>query len=331
MRALTGGMAAFASALFVAVAGAQTVPPEAQKHVDAARAAAGSEFMGLFQPLCDGALALAKPPAPRGGGPGRGRQGGPPPPPPRESWHAEPVKVFDNMYYVGMTEFSAWAVTTSEGIIILDAIFDYSVEDEIVGGLKKLGLNPADIKYVIVAHGHLDHAGGAKYLQEKLGARLIMSAADYDLLDRQNPPWKPKRDIVATDGMKLTLGDTTLTLYLTPGHTDGTISTLIPLRDGSRTHLAALWGGTLFNFGANRARLEAYTKSAERFRDIATKAGADVILSNHTAYDGSKTKLPAVLARKPGAPHPFVVGSDVVRRYLTVANECGQAALAIVP
>jgi metallo-beta-lactamase class B len=317
----------------VVIAGAQTVPPEAQKHIDAARAAAGTDQMGIFQPVCDGALALAKPPAPRGGGAGRGqgRAGGPPPPPARETWHAEPVKVFDNLYFVGQTEFSAWAITTSQGIIILDAIFDYSVEDEVVGGLKKLGLSPADIKYVIVAHGHLDHAGGAKYLQETFGARLIMSAADYDLLDRQNPPWKPKRDMVATDGMKVTLGDTTLTLYLTPGHTDGTVSTIIPLRDGNQKHVAAAWGGTLFNFGANRPRLEAYTKSAERFRDIATKAGADVILSNHTAYDGSKTKLPAMATRKPGEKHPYVVGNDGVRRYLTVANECGQAALAIVP
>jgi metallo-beta-lactamase class B len=239
--------------------------------------------------------------------------------------------VFDNMYFVGQTEYSAWAITTSQGIILLDAIFDYSVEDEVTEGLKTLGLNPADIKYVIVSHGHLDHAGGAKYIQEKYGARLVMSAADYDLLDQQNPPWKPKRDMVATDGMKLTLGDTTLTLYLTPGHTEGTISTLIPLRDGNRRHLAAAWGGTLFNFGPIRPRLAAYTRSAERFRDIATKAGADVILSNHTIYDGSKAKLPAVLARKPGERHPYVVGNDVVRRYLTVANECGQAALAIVP
>jgi len=327
---LVGGIAAFVC-VAVSIGAAQTVSPEAQKHIDAARAAAGTDHMGLFQPLCDGALSLAKPPAPRGGGPGRGRQGGPPPPPARETWHAEPVKVFDNMYYVGMTEYSSWAITTSQGIILLDAIYDYSIEDEVVEGLKTLGLNPADIKYVIVAHGHLDHAGGAKYLQEKYGARLIMSAADYDLLDQQNPPWKPKRDMVATDGMKVTLGDTTLTLYLTPGHTDGTVSTIIPLRDGNQKHVAAAWGGTLFNFGANRPRLVAYTQSAERFRDIATKAGADVILSNHTAYDGSKTKLPAVLARKPGEKHPYVVGSDVVRRYLTVAHECGQAAVAIVP
>jgi metallo-beta-lactamase class B len=52
------------------------------------------------------------------------------------------VKVFDNLYFVGQTEYSAWAVTTSEGIIVIDTIWDYSVEDEIVGGLTKLGFDP---------------------------------------------------------------------------------------------------------------------------------------------------------------------------------------------
>ena len=56
-------------------------------------------------------------------------------------------------------------------------------------------------------------------------------------------------------------------------------------------------------------------------------AGADVIVSNHTAFDGSKTKLPALAARKPGDPHPYVVGADSVARYLTVAEECAKAGL----
>ena len=141
------------------------------------------------------------------------------------------MKVFDNAYYVGMTEYAMWAITTSDGIIIVDAVWDYSIQDA-VENMRKVGLDPKNIKYVIVSHGHLDHAGGAKYLQDTFGAKLIMSAADYDMMDKDNPTWKPKRDMVATDGMKLTLGDTTLTLYLTPGHTLGTISTIIPLREG---------------------------------------------------------------------------------------------------
>jgi len=324
-------------------ASAPGVSAEAQRHIEAARAAAGTMWEGVFQPVCNGAISLATPAAPRAGGAGRAaggaggaraggaRAGGAPAAPARETWYAEPQKVFDNLYFVGQTEYSAWAITTSQGIILLDAIYDYSIEAEVDEGLRKLGLNPADIKYVIVSHGHLDHAGGAKFLQEKYGARLIMSAADYDLLEQQNPTWKPKRDMVATDGMKLTLGDFAMTLYLTPGHTDGTISTIFQVRDGSTKHTVATWGGTLFNFGANRPRLVSYAQQAERFREMATKAGADVMLSNHTIYDGSKVKLPAVRARKPGEANPYVIGSDGVRRYLTVVGECAKAAVEIVP
>ena len=86
---------------------------------------------------------------------------------------------------------------------------------------------------MLVSHGHLDHVGGAKLLQERFGARVLLTAADWDLLERDNPPWKPRRDMEIADGQKLTLGDTTLTMYFTPGHTNGTVSTLIPLRDGA--------------------------------------------------------------------------------------------------
>jgi len=314
------------------------VSADAQKHIEAARAAAGDVWDSVFRPVCNGALSLAAPPAPRAGGAGRAdsggagrRGGGPPASPARDTWYADPQKVFDDLYFVGEKEYSVWALTTSQGIIILDAIFDYSVAAEVDDGLKKLGLNPADIKYVVISHGHLDHAGGAKFLQDKYGAHLVMSAADYDLLDQQNPTWKPKRDMVATDGMKLTLGDTTMTLYLTPGHTLGTISTIFPVRDGNQRHVVATWGGTLFNFGPDRPRLQSYAAHADRFKKIAADAGADVVLSNHTIYDGSKTKLPAAAVRKPGEPNPYVVGRDGVQRYLTTVGECARAAVEIVP
>lgn len=309
-----------AAASFAAAVAAQAPRPEVERHIAAARAAAG-EHAGMVDRLCPSGSVQR---------PVQGNRTAPPGVPARESWHAEPVKVFDNLYFVGMTEFASWAVTTSEGIIVTDPLFDYSVEDEVVGGLTKLGLDPKSVKYVLVSHGHLDHVGGAKLLQDRFGARVLLAAADWDLLDRDDPPWKPRRDMVITDGMKLTLGDTTLTMYATPGHTNGTVSTLIPLRDGAARHVGALWGGTLFNFGPDATRFRSYADSAAKFREIAAAAGADVLLSNHTDYDGSKQKLPALAARRPGAPHPYVVGTDSVRRYLTVANECAQAALASV-
>jgi metallo-beta-lactamase class B len=309
----------------------QSPPDTVESHVAAARAAAGKDFTGLADRLCT-APAPEPPAASTAPAPAR-RQG----PPPRESWHADPVKVFDNLYFVGEQEYSAWAVVTSAGIIIIDPIFDYSVEDEVVGGLRKLGLDPAAIKYVLVSHAHYDHVGGAAFLQDSFNARVVISEPDWELLGRATGSWrKPKRDMVATDGQRLTLGDTTLTLHLTPGHTLGTISSLIPVKDAGRPHVAAYWGGTAFNWVANRAAyitperpdsfwFGRYIDSAQRFRQLATAAGADVLLSNHTAFDGSKTKLPALATRRPADPHPYVIGPAAVGRYLTVAEECAKA------
>jgi metallo-beta-lactamase class B len=259
-------------------------------------------------------------------------------PPPREAWYHEPVKVFDNLYFVGQSEYSAWALTTSGGIIVFDSIFDYSVEDEVVQGLVKLGLDPRQIRYVVVSHAHGDHVGGAKRLQD-LGARIVMSAADWDLLEQSRVNFqKPTRDMVATDGEKLTLGDTTVTMYLTPGHTLGTISSIIPVRDGGTTHMAAYWGGTAFNWVPRPAGyitperparfwFDAYATSAQRFRNIVSRTGADVLLSNHLKYDGSTTKLAMVGKRGRGGPHPYVIGTDNVQRFLTVAEECALAGV----
>jgi metallo-beta-lactamase class B len=303
--------------------------------IDKARAASGTDFAALFGVTCD----LVAPPAST---PPAAPAVPAAPGPARETWHAEPVKVFDNVYFVGQTEYSAWAITTSAGIILMDAIFDYSVEDEVVNGLAALGLDPAQIKFVVISHAHGDHVGGAGFLQKR-GARIVMSAADWDLMENAKVTYlKPARDIVATDGQKLTLGDTTVTLHVTPGHTLGTVSSLIPVKDGNRRHVAAYWGGTAFNWLRNasayispdrpaRFWFSQYAASARRFRDLAGRAGADVLLSNHTNFDGSKTKFAAVRTRAAGAPHPYVVGKDAVGRYLTVAEECAQAGLAATP
>ena len=242
------------------------------------------------------------------------------------------MKVFDNLYFVGQTEFSAWAITTSQGIILLDAIFDYSVEDEVVGGLKKLGLDPAQIKYVIVSHGHLDHAGGAKFLQERFGSRLVMTAADYDLLDQQNPPWKPKRDMVATDGYQLTLGDTTLTLYVTPGHTEGTISTIIPVRDGG----ALARGGRVGRHALQLRPDQAAARGLCRVRRALQGHRGQGRRRRHPVEPHRLRRQQDEAARRAGAHSrasgiPTWSGRTWWRATLTTVGECAQAAVAGLP
>ena len=300
---------------------AQNATDTPEAHVAIAKAAAGEDYQNLFNFVC------APPAAPRGAGGGQGAaaaaprgqgggQGGRQPhrgsaarqgggqrgaaaTPDRSTWHAEPVKVFDNLYWFGQTEYSVWALTTSDGIIVFDAIFDYSIEDEVDAGMKKLGLDPAKIKYAVISHSHPDHFGGGKFLQDKYGTKVFMSAEDWDVLDRTYAnQTKPKRDLVATDGQKFTLGDATVTMYFTPGHTPGTISSIFQVKDNGKTHTVALWGGMGLN--NDRATLTQYIASAKKFEEVARQAGADIILSNHTDWDRSKINLP-MLAKGPGS------------------------------
>ena len=315
--------------LAVATLAAQDANNTPDAHIAAAKAAAGEDFQNLFNFQCygpgpggqrmpPGAVPAAQPG--RGAGRGGGRAAGPPD---RSTWYTEPVKVFDNLYFFGQSEYAVWAITTSEGIIVLDTIFDYSVEEEVAGGMKKLGLDPANIKYAIVTHAHPDHDGGAKFLQDHYGTRVIMSPADWDVLDKRTNGTKPKRDVEATDGQKLTLGDTTLTIYITPGHTPGTISVVFPVKDNGTPHLAALWGGVGLN--TDREAVQTYIRSVQRFSGIVKQAGADIILANHTDWDRSKFNLPILAKRTPGSPNPYIVGNARALNFLKVAEECATA------
>jgi metallo-beta-lactamase class B len=315
---------ALALLLAVSTLAAQNANDTPDPHIAAAKAAADEDFQNLFNFQCYGpGPGGQRAAAGAGVQPARGQRQ--PGPPDRSTWYAEPVKVFDNLYFFGQSEYSVWAITTSQGIIVLDTIFDYSVEEEVANGMKKLGLDPGNIKYAIVSHPHPDHDGGARFLQDHYGTRVIMSPADWDVLDKRTNGTKPKRDIEATDGQKLTLGDTTLTLYITPGHTPGTISTLFPVKDNGAPHLAALWGGVGLN--TDRGSVETYIRSAQRFTAIVRQAGADIIFANHTDWDRSKINLPMLAKRAAGSPNPYIVGNAKVLNFLKVAEECSTARL----
>ena len=301
---------------------AQSRPDTTEAHCAAARAAAGTEHINLynrFAEVCGGPQpAPENAPARRGGGP-----------PPQSVWHHEPVKVFDNLYFVGTNEHASWVVQTSEGLIVIDALFDYAVRAEVVDGLRKLGVNPATMKYLIISHGHADHHGGAKFLQDEFNPRVVMGRQDWDLVEQNKTTPSPRRDVIASDGQKITVGDTTLTLYATPGHTEGTFSVMIPVKDNGKPHMLATWGGTAVGRNSSPEAIRKYIDSAVRYRELVGKLKVEGIISNHTAYDNSLKKLEALKTRKPGDPHPYLTGPESVRRYLTVAEELGRAALAL--
>jgi metallo-beta-lactamase class B len=242
-----------------------------------------------------------------------------------------PGQAFDNLYFVGGAWASAWALTTSEGIILIDALNNAAEAEAVIdGGLRKLKLDPAQIRYVIVTHGHGDHYGGAPYLVEKYKPRVVMSELDWKMtetkLEFASVHWgaPPKRDLAVNDGDKVALGDASVLLPLTPGHTLGTLSPVFDVKGRNTMHRAMLWGGTAFNFGRDVPRLDAYIAATRRMARMAIELKVDVLLSNHPAYDGTIRKL-ETLRQQVSGDNPFVMGTEAVVRALTVMEECALA------
>src|SRR3954462_15023841 len=143
---------------------------EIEAHLAAAKKAAGFDFAGTLVRTC-----VAPQTAPGG-------DVAPGPAPDAATYVTDPAKVFDNLYFVGTKIHSSWALTTSAGIILIDTLYEYASENAIVGGLTKLGLDPRQVKYVIVSHAHLDHVGGARLMQSKFDSHLVMGGPDWDAI-----------------------------------------------------------------------------------------------------------------------------------------------------
>ncbi len=248
-----------------------------------------------------------------------------------------PTKVFDNLIYLGPGNWNAWVLITSEGLIVFDPLETrYEAEDYIVNGLRELGYDPAQIKHIIVMHGHGDHFGGSSYLHETFGADVYMSEIDWELAENtlaENGPRKegqalPIRDKIIENGMTLTFGDTSIQFIMTPGHTAGTVSALFTVRDGESEYLAGYLGGIGFTAGQND--LSVYQNSLRRYEAIAQEAGAEVVISNHPQNDMTIARMHLLAQGESEEVHPFVIGTDGFSRFLEVVESCVMYAQAEV-
>ena len=229
----------------------------------------------------------------------------------------EPFKMFDNLYHVGPCYVAVYLLTTPAGNVLFDTTQEPFVDDTIAN-IRKVGVNLRDIKYIVLAHGHLDHVGGAAKLQEATGARVMAAEEDWKMIDAlqgktgnrdPKPNVMPKRDMVMKDGDSLKIGDQDIRFIVTPGHTPGVLSAYnITLRDGSSTY-KAFWGGG----GGGAEGLKGAEVGVVNTKKIADIQGIQVNLMPHSwappnGYPGGGIHERAALlkTRKAGDPNPFV-------------------------
>jgi metallo-beta-lactamase class B len=291
--------------------------PEAQRRVAAAMKIAGDDMLPQAKMFCTATgpqrMAVARQAAGL---------------PPMPNTVVEPTRVFDNMYFIGMTSQNVWAITTSDGIILLDTMNSADeARDVIVPGLRKVGLDPAQIKYIIIGHGHpgqSDHTGGALYLQKMYGAKVIMNPIDAKLVLPTQRPDRPLAtpDIDAYHGQKVTLGDTTLTLVHIPGHTAGTMGVLVPVKLRGASHSVIVLAATQMPTPASLLQFERV------FNEFARPMKVEAALNMHANGVQEDLAFLEQIRKNPAGPNPYLYGPERFNRWMSIMVECGRARLA---
>ncbi len=254
---------------------------------------------------------------------------------PTTAQKTEPFKIVDNVFYVGLETVGSYLIPTSDGLILLDATYA-DTADLVLENVRKLGHDPAQIKYVLITHGHADHFAGAGRIKQVTGARVGMALADWESVERlqsgagqsnQSNGIRLTRDLVIKDEDMLTLGDTQLWFYLIAGHTAGNLVTEIHAVAGGREFRTAVG----VDFEPSPGMTAAALKSIERLKELGPW---DALLPSHPYLAPLAIPVTArqMLGVDPLPPNPTkqapLVGAQRVNGYLDQIRTAIQGRLA---
>jgi metallo-beta-lactamase class B len=234
----------------------------------------------------------------------------------RDAQRIAPFKAFDDAYFVGVCWVSAWLLPTPQGHFLIDTLHEPHTA-ELLDHIRKAGFDPQDIRYVLITHGHYDHAGGAARLKRELkNARFVMTETGWaeaiataSASAGKPGAWKMiPRDIVGKEGDAWTLGGRTVTMLETPGHTLGTASYLYDVHDGAHTYRAVTVGGLGLSAIQNARQVELYIESVTKLDGMATSSArpVEVHLTTHPFSNGLMEQRAVLARRNADEPHPLV-------------------------
>jgi metallo-beta-lactamase class B len=246
-----------------------------------------------------------------------------------------PQHIFDNLWRFGGGGVGAWLVTSNDGYILFDTLNNADeARDLIVGGMRKVGLDPTKVKYLVIGHYHLDHTGGAHYIEQTLHPRIYMGRDDWPLYFNSmkgadtrltdKVPMARGQDV--EDGMKLTVGDTTATVIQMTGHTPGSSGMIFPAKYNGRTFNVLIT--TASAGGTNIRNRETFIGGFEHIWNWAIKEKVESVLNAHLNYNiNTLSRIMYVNNNYPPAKNPMIYGVEKTRKYIEITRACGQARL----
>ena len=243
------------------------------------------------------------------------------------------TKIFDNLTIISETTDACFLLETTGGLILIDAMEPgQRFLDAILKGISDIGYEPQDVKIILLTHGHGDHYGPMGDLKRITGARLYMGRLEEDLAVNHPighfPAMDAKADVYIEDGDYVQLGDTRVRCIMTPGHTEGCFSFIIPVTDEGRPHKMGLWGGTGLLSGVN---IYTYLNSLEKYNRICFEEGVDGAISNHPPCDDGVIRAQMCREIGDGLPNPYVWTTKIFLNYNERFRRMCEAMLKIAP
>jgi metallo-beta-lactamase class B len=232
----------------------------------------------------------------------------------------EPFRVVGTVHYVGTAELGVYLITTSAGHILIDGGLPSS-SAPIEASIRKLGLDPKEIRILLTTQAHFDHVGSMAYFKKLSGARVEVMDGDVPLVEsggktdylfggpgQEKYQYEPvKVDRVLKDGDTVTLGGATLTARRTPGHTPGSTTWLMTVDEKGTKYQVVFAASAGINPGTRLVTNPSYPGIADDYAYTLKTLAAmtpDIFLGSHTGFFKMEEKRAALLAGK--TPHPFV-------------------------
>lgn len=93
------------------------------------------------------------------------------------------MQITPRLWQLKMGNVNAYLLKSTDGLVLVDAGWPHKA-DTLFELVQKAGHSPADIRHLVLTHGHIDHAGSAAEVKRRTGARVYAHAADIDLITK---------------------------------------------------------------------------------------------------------------------------------------------------
>ena len=199
----------------------------------------------------------------------------------------KPLKVFDNVYWMGTRAVGVLVIDTGSGFIMIDSGSSDAEAMYFAESFAQMDLDSSMIRLIVVSHEHFDHYGGVPYLISNVcpDALTAISRTGWNLLQTVPTefafiePRPQKADILIDDGLCLKLGDTRLLCISTPGHSAGCLSFIFNSSLHGNDLTVGVMGGSAVWPNFPEARM--YQNSIEYFKLYTDLAGCNAFSAVH--------------------------------------------------